>query len=73
MAIWIYIIYTLDLYAVAIAIPFTEFRTRGLYAQNPLILILGMQIPLLTRMLYNLGITPIRGYDLTPARVSGRE
>ena len=61
---WVAQLYLVTIDAGAAWILFGSFRAHGL-SRNILVLILGILIPLSADVLYNLGITPWRGYNPT--------
>jgi len=63
---WVSLVYTLVLYTGTFWLLITAFQVRALHFWNTLCLIFGMLIPCLADLLYSLGITPWRGYNLAP-------
>jgi PAS domain S-box-containing protein len=68
-AYWIYIVYTSILILSACWLLFSSFSIRTAHFRSTTLILLGLATPFITESLYNLGITPIQGYDLAPATV----
>ncbi|MBN1139344.1 MAG: GAF domain-containing protein [Anaerolineae bacterium] len=62
---WVVQWYTIVIEVGAIWVLVRAFRVRALYAQNTLILILGILAPSLANGLFTIGITPWRGFNPT--------
>lgn len=64
---WFHVVYAVALEAGALWLLVRSFRVRTLHVRDTFFIILGTLIPVFTAALFNLGLTPIRGYDLAPA------
>ncbi len=63
---WIYLAYTIALVLLSFALLLTSFNTRTLLFRNTLLITAGFFAPFAVNLLYLLGVTPLRGLDLTP-------
>jgi diguanylate cyclase (GGDEF)-like protein/PAS domain S-box-containing protein len=63
---WAHYLYSLGLILLSCGILLTAFRIHTLHPRNTFIILLGILIPLVSGLLYTFGVTPIRGFDLTP-------
>jgi diguanylate cyclase (GGDEF)-like protein/PAS domain S-box-containing protein len=63
---WAYVLYMLGMSFAAVAILLTSLRYRALYFRNTIALTAGILIPVVTGILYVLGLTPIHGLDWVP-------
>ncbi len=63
---WLHIAYVSIIYLVAFLTVYIAFRSHKVYLWETLVLGLATLIPWATDFLFNMGITPIRGYNLTP-------
>ena len=60
---WVYLLYSYTLLVVACWQLLVAFPLRTMYFYNALLLIAGLLIPVVINVLFQLGLTPIRGYD----------
>ena len=68
-AYWIYIAYSSILILSTCWLLFSTFSIRTVHFCSTTMIIIGLAIPFITESLYNLGITPVHGYDFAPATV----
>ena len=64
---WFYFAYGYVLIMVCIWLLIESLHTQTLYFRNTIFIIAGILVPMLFSVLFDLGITPIEGYDLTPS------
>ena len=60
---WVYLVYSYMLLLIACWQLLVAFPLRTMYFYNALLLIAGLLIPVAINVLFQLGLTPIRGYD----------
>jgi signal transduction histidine kinase len=65
-AYWMYLAFAFLLFLCAYWLLFSLLSIRTTHLRSALIMF-GLLTPFIIELLYNLGITPIRGYDLAPA------
>jgi diguanylate cyclase (GGDEF)-like protein/PAS domain S-box-containing protein len=63
---WLHLVYVAIIYLCIFGLLIAAFRTRTLRPGDTALIMLGILIPRITDTLFNQGITPIRGYNLTP-------
>ncbi|MEI7990255.1 MAG: histidine kinase N-terminal 7TM domain-containing protein, partial [Chloroflexota bacterium] len=63
---WIYLTYAYLTVMVAVVLLLLALRDRSLYTRRTLFILLGIIIPYVVEVLFTFGVTPIRGYSLTP-------
>ncbi|MEI7990185.1 MAG: histidine kinase N-terminal 7TM domain-containing protein [Chloroflexota bacterium] len=63
---WLYMAYNFVLLFIALGILLAALRDPKLNKRNTLFLFFALAIPMATELLYNLGPTPMRSYNLTP-------
>jgi len=64
---WCFFVYGYVLILVCAWMLIQTMRSRFLTAGNTACIVIGILIPLVSSVLFDMGITPIRGYDLTPS------
>jgi PAS domain S-box-containing protein len=68
-AYWIFFTYMSILVLSACWLLFSSFSMRRAHFRSTTLIILGTAIPFIAESLYNLGVTPVPGYDPAPATV----
>ena len=63
---WLFIIYTSLLILLALGLLLAALRNRTLSIRNTLVLFFACLVPFVVNLFFNLGMTPIRGFDLGP-------
>lgn len=64
---WPHITYALVIYFIAYGLLLKAFWNRALYRRTTLLIVIGVMIPAVIDTLFNLGLTPIPGYNLSPS------
>jgi len=63
---WISQLYSIILILVSCVILVLALRSQKIYTTNSLLLLLGILVPFTLRVLFEFGISPIHGFDMTP-------
>jgi PAS domain-containing protein len=63
---WLHLAYVAIIYLGIFGLLIAAFRTQTLRARDTALIMVGILIPRITDTLFNQGITPIHGYNLTP-------
>jgi PAS domain S-box-containing protein len=64
---WLYFAYGYGLILACAWLLIESLHTQFLYFGNTLFIIIGILVPLVSSILFDLGISPIHGYDVTPS------
>jgi PAS domain S-box-containing protein len=66
-AYWLHITYSSLIYIIVYGLLIKAFWNRTLYRRTTVLIVIGIMIPWFVDTLFNMGITPIRGYNLSPS------